>query len=184
MPTNNPARVGGSANTVFTWAGKVIGFADQVVVEPIQPVAEPEVVQPINARRPLQIAVPAAARNGVITVTLKELYNQTVWRDLAHLADSSDIVDIFLTLANLGPDSGIQVIKYITPHLQWAGGTYWEIFHDCVIANVADGETINISSMTVNKDLTIWYTYSTRHGYNGISQETKFPRTPITSVRT
>src|SRR6476646_2993387 len=142
------ARVGGSGYTVFHWSDpngttsgfggnassvNLIGYAENVTVNPIQPVAQPEVIQPLNAQRPLEIITPGAATNGTITLTLVELYNFSVWQRLATLANSQDIVDIFRTMASL--DQGIHITKTIRPpfspdQMKGTGGTkgsnYWE----------------------------------------------------------
>jgi hypothetical protein len=43
---------------------------------------------------------------------------------------------------------------------------YTEEYHNCVISNVLDGETIEIGSMEVVKQITVNYTYMTRGNRN------------------
>lgn len=188
------ARIGGSGYTVFHWlqntnndlAGgapdandkgrsSIIGYAENVTVNPIQPVAAPEVIQPLNAQRPLEIITPGAATNGTITLTLTELFNQSIWQRFAALANSQDIVDIFRTMASMG--QGIMVTKIInSPYAGTAaagsvqGGVknYWETFHNVVVASVEDnGETIDVRTMSVQKQMTLWYTHSLKSWIHG-----------------
>lgn len=160
---NKRPRLGGSARTVFMWRGTVIGFAQSVTVEPVQPVADPVAVQPLNSPRPVEILTPAATRWGVIRLTMTELYNRSVWQNLAGLANSQDLVDIFQYVARL--DDGINIVKRVRPHI--SDGEYTETFHNCVIARINDGETIDITTMDINKEIEVWYTHSTKSWING-----------------
>lgn len=171
MPiTGQRVRVGGSGFTVFHWndgtTNHVIAFARQVVVNGVTPVATPVTVQPLNAAQPVEIVTPGAHTNGVLTLTLTDLYNQAVWQRLAGLANSSDIIDIMRTIAARG--QGIQISKIVSPPAGVGGssfdtGDYIETYHDCVIASVADNETIAIDTMTVDKEIEVWYTYSRKN---------------------
>jgi hypothetical protein len=154
--------------TAFTWndgtGDKVIAVADEVRVASVTPVAGAEVVQPMNALRPIEIVTPGAHTNGVITLVLKELYNQAVWQRLASLTNANDVVDIMRTIAAM--NSGITIKKYVTPPAGVAGGQYLESFHECVVTRVQDDEDISITSMTVNKEIELWYTYSIKGWIN------------------
>lgn len=172
-------RVPGSAFTVFTWNNNVIGFAQQVAVVSPTPVgtgATP--IQPMDTPYAIEIVTPAAQTIGTITVQMFEMYNRKVWEQLAGLAGAPDLVNIFIRVAAFGL-GGIQVAKVIRPPLLTgatpvnplsatdlsniaAGGTsYGEIYHNCVITNVQDGETIDIGTMFVAKQITLAYTYIT-----------------------
>lgn len=164
-------RVGGSGSTTFWWTDDsgthLIGYAENVTVNYPQPVAQPVAIQPLNAQRPIEIITPAAHTNGTITLTLTELYNETVWNRLSTLANSQDIVDIMRTVAAM--QNGIQVIKRVKPLHTRQGGSvntvYQETFHNVVVASVEDqGETIDITTMNLPKSITLWYTHSIK-GY-------------------
>ena len=165
------ARVGGSGFTVFQWKDNtgthLIGYAENVTVNPPAPVSPPVVIQPLNAQRPLEIVTPGAHGNGTITLTLTELYNQSIWQRLSVLAGSQDIVDIMRTLA--AQDQGVQIIKVVRPgHLPPGSGHYTETFFNVVVASVEDGgETIDIRTMDIQKTLTLWYTHSKKSYVNG-----------------
>lgn len=160
--------------TVFHWSntndpGGVIGFADRVQVTAVQPVAQAQAVQPMNALRPLEIVTPRAHTNGVITLTLTELYNEAVWQRLAGLANSNDIIDIMEYMAGL--DNGVQITRYVEPP---NGQTYSETYYNCMIVRVADDEDIRIDTMTVNKEIEVWYTYSRKHWINSTPRPATF----------
>lgn len=173
---NKRTRVLGSGNTVFMWEGQVIGFANSVTVEPPVPVADPVVIQPLNAPRPVEIVTAGAHRNGIIRLTLTELYNRPVWDRLAGLAGTQDLVDIMRTIA--ARDKGIEIVKRVKPHVPGLS-EYSEHYYNCVVARVNDGETIDITTMEIHKELEVWYTHSLKLHVNG--GRYRYGREPITS---
>lgn len=161
--------------TVFHWSvdgggeekQEVIAFADTIAVSSVTPVAAAQAIQPLNALRPVEIVTPRAHTYGTITLTLTELYNEAVWQRLAGLAGSRDIIDIMDYLA--GVDNGARITKYVrTPGNNTQD--YYETFHNCVITRVADDETIRIDTMSVNKEIEVWYTHAEKRRYKGMSQ--------------
>lgn len=163
MAASNP-RVGG-VYTAFTWRGTVIGFCDETAVTAVQPVAAAVPVQPMNARRPVEIVTSGGHGAGTIVLTLTELYNLPVWSRLAGLASSNDISEIMQTVSGL--DGGdVQVQRIVSPP-PGNGDAYVETFHQCVITNVQDDEDITVDTMLINKQVTIMYTYSEK-SYAGV----------------
>lgn len=156
-------RVGGSGFTVFTWQGSIIAFARQIAhtsPTPVGPGAVP--IQPMDQPYPIEIITPAAAGPGSLTLELYELYGERVWDRLAQVAGTIDIVDIFRTVA--ATPNPITLVKYILPPKlsgQRAQPTV-EQYHNCVISQVLDGETIEIGTMEVLKQITVMYTRMTR----------------------
>lgn len=185
----NRVRVAGSGFTVFTFKNQPIGFAQQVGHQSAQPVAPATPIQPMDEPYPLQIITPAAAGMGTITLNLYELYYSKVWENIG-VSDGSqfgsanrgtgkgffeganDIVDIFIRQASVDP-ALLNVVKFIRPPMLGGEGTlttgapaYWELYHNCVITNVTDGEDVNVGTMEVIKQITIGYTNVTRKGAN------------------
>lgn len=162
-------RVPGSGFTVFHWNGtgtdQIIAFAQQVTVNSVPPVADAVPIQPLNAQHPVEIVTAGAHTNGVLTLQLTELYGQSVWQRLSGLADSQDIVDIMRTVAGL--NQGIQISRIINPPPGIAGKTQVETYYNCVITAVEDNETIDITTMRVDKNVTVWYTNSIKNWING-----------------
>jgi hypothetical protein len=115
---------------------------------------------------PIEIVTPAAQNIGTLTLELYELYNHKVWDSLSLIAGSIDLVNIFITVA--AQADPIMVVKYIQPPtIRGVVPTaYQERFHNCVITNVEDGETIEVGTMEITKRLTVAYTYMTRDNAN------------------
>lgn len=171
MPNSKRVRVGGSGFTVFQWKDNsgthIIGFAQNVTVNPVQPVNQPVAIQPLNAQRPLEVITPGAHGVGTITLTLTELYGESIWQRMSILAGSQDIVDIMRTLA--AQNNGVTVTKTVRPgHLPEGQGHYAETFFGIVVADVEPGgEALDITTMDVQKQMTLWYTHSKKNYING-----------------
>lgn len=169
IPGQRGRVVGGT--TVFHWndgtGERVIAWADEVRVTGVRPVADAEVLQPLNALRPLEIATPVAHREGRIVLVLKDLYNQAVWQRLAGLASSNDIMDIMNLVA--ARDEGISISKIMVPPAGIGGSrfdnnaTYRETYYNCSVIRADDDEVVNITTMTVNKEMELWFTHSRKH---------------------
>jgi len=130
---------------------------------------------------PVQVITPAAAGMGTLTLELYELYGGKVWDrlgakvntndntrvvgdDTTTLRGAVDLVDVFIKVASIPGE--IQVVKYIRPPTL-KGRTikpYTEEYHNCVITNIVDGETIEVGTMEVLKTITVAYTHMTRGG--------------------
>lgn len=155
-------RVGGSAFTVFHWNNKLVGWAEEISHTSPAPVADPTAIQPMDARRPSQVITPQAAGMGSLTLNLIELYGAQVWERLSGLAGTSDLVDIFTAIS--ASETPIHMTKIVRPPT--LGGVlmdpYTEVYNNCVITNVADGETISIKTMEIRKVITVAYTHMVR----------------------
>lgn len=164
-------RVAGSGFTTLQWhddsGTNLIGYAENVTINPVQPVAPPQVIQPLNAQRPLEIITPGAHTNGTITLTLIELYNRAIWQRMSALANSQDIVDIMRTLA--AQNNGVSVTKTIKPGYDQTGSTFYsETYFNIVVSAVEDtGETIDITTMSLQKTMQLMYTHSKKSWING-----------------
>jgi len=187
LPSNNPNNIsntpktfrqGGQGFTAFHWLGSVIGFAQSVGHQSPQPVAAPSAIQPLDQAHPMQILVPPAVGPGTLQVQLFELYNSAVWDDIMRITDNSksvnqigakaiynDLADIFLRLSAIG--KGITASKIVyPPNAGVRGGPkvrhYAEQYHNCMITDIRNDETIQIGTMEVIKSMTIQYTYMKR----------------------
>lgn len=158
-------RVPGSGFTIFQWEKQLIGFAENVRVQGVRPVAEPVPIQPLNAQRPLEIVTAGAHGAGSITLTLTELYGRSVWQRLRFLARSQDIVDISRRIAEL--NQGIEVTKVVRPHNASNAPFYHETFYNVVVASVDDDEDLNITTMTLPKTMNLMFTHSRKSWING-----------------
>lgn len=179
----NRVRVGGSGFTVFTWQSQPIGFARQIGHTSPAPVGPgPVAIHPMDEPYPVQVITPAAAGMGTLTLELYELYGGKVWdrlgakvatngnsrvvgNDETTLRGAVDLVDVFIKVASIPGE--IQVVKYIRPPTL-KGRTikpYTEEYHNCVITNIVDGETVEVGTMEILKTVTVAYTHMTRGGH-------------------
>jgi|GEM_PF-2012475 len=189
----NRARVAGSGFTVFTWDNKPILFAQQISHSSPAPVSAGVVeIHPMDEPYPVELITPQAATMGTIVLDLYELYGAQVWERLASYlggdpagtstvrSDSIsgagkgpvDIVGVFNAVANsVNP---IRIVKYVKPPSIRGKSMkpYTEEYHNCVISNVEDSETIAIGTMEIVKRLTVNYTYMTRGGRNPMRERT------------
>lgn len=181
----NRVRVGGSGFTFFTFMNQPLAFAQQVDYVSPGAVSGPVAIQPMDERHPVQIITPAAAGMGALTLNLYELYNSKVWERLGSrvgytqppgngaqnsaslgesiLAGAIDIADIFQRVAEQKP-SDLSVVKHIRPPkiAGNVGKPYMEIYNNCVITDVRDGESIQVGTMEVIKQITVGFTHITR----------------------
>lgn len=162
---SNRTRVGGSGFTAFFWRSEPIGFCRQLAHTSPTPVGPgPTPIQPLDEPYPIDIVTPAAQTIGTLTMELYELYNRKIWDQLGEIAGSIDLVNIFIKIAE--SPSPITLSKVVfPPKLRGqVGKPYADHFHNCVITNVEDGETIEIGTMELTKRITVAYTHMTRSG--------------------
>lgn len=166
----NRTRVGGSGFTSFFWQNQPIAFCRQLAHTPPTPVGPgPTPIQPLDEPYAIDIITPAAQTVGTLQLELYELYNRKVWDHLAIISGAIDIVNIMIKVA--ASATPIQIVKVIQPPTLGGqvGGTgqgkYFDIFHNCVITAVEDGETIEIGTMEITKRISVMYTHTTRSGY-------------------
>jgi hypothetical protein len=179
-------RVGGSKFTAFHWDGHLIAHCNQVAHTTPTPVAEAVPIQPIGARRPLEIITANAIGMGTLVLEIVELYGHAVWEELFSLADAilestgtdgtrqndhtrnennhTDLADMFNAVAST--PTQINVTKYVYPPAGSKQAPYHESYFNCVISNFQDGETITIGSMQIYKQITINYTHYKRSDTN------------------
>lgn len=175
-PIQNRVRVGGSGYTVFAWSGRLLAFANQVAhtsPAPVGPGATP--IHPMDEPYAVEMITPAAAGPGSLTLEFFELYGSQVWERLNGLEGAVDIVDIFRKQAAM--ENPIRVVKYIRPPVLRGKrmAAYTEEYNNAIVTNVVDGETINVGTMEVLKQITIGYTHLTRDGRVGASRDDTLP---------
>lgn len=170
----NRARVGGSGFTVFAWMNQPILFARQISHQSPVPVgAGTTPIHPMDAPYPVELVTPMAATMGTLTLELYELYGSNVWERLSGLSGTGadgpvDIVGIFKAVSNMSQP--VTVFKYIrSPSIRGTPfATYTEEYHNCVISQVMDGETIEVGTMEIIKQMVVNYTHITRGGRNDV----------------
>ena len=154
-------RVVGSAYTLFYYGGESVYGCEMLQDTPPQPVAQPEPVQPLDERHPIEIAFPRAAGAGSLTLRIKEQWDKDVWRMLPGYRDGviNDIVDLLERSASIGQ---VTCTKLIVPPPGHKPRKV--IYHGCVVVDAQFGDDVAIQAMTIDKVITIAYTHTTREG--------------------
>jgi hypothetical protein len=172
LGATNRARVAGSGLTALHWNGKLLSLCRQIGHQSGAPVAPPAPIHPLDSAYPVEIITPLAATMGQLTLEMYEMYGQQVWDQLMNRLPgapgegATDMVEVFSRVANTADP--IYVTKLIMPP-KLRGKTmapYTYTYHNCVITDIGDGETIEVGTMEVLKTITIAYTHTTRGDRN------------------
>ena len=158
-------RVVGSGFTTFNYNGKPIAFCEAIEdsgQRAFSDVGQPyQFIHPLGATHPVEIATSRVLQGGTLMLTIRELWSATVWNQLAGLAGSNNIVEIFAKLAaNPNYVTCQTIIKppgYENQPSKWRGKTY----QNCVVVDINDGDTITVGALAVTKGITVAYTHST-----------------------
>ena len=182
------ARVGGSGFTVFVWDNRPILYARQISHQSPAPVGPGTVpIHPMDTPYPVELVTPQAVSMGALTLELYELYGSNVWERLADYLNTSpnnggqdrgpvDLAGIFAQVASRGKP--ISIVKYVRPPARVGSNepyptAYTEEYKNCVISQLQDGETIEVGTMEVLKQITVNYTHIERGGRNQLLTRTQ-----------
>jgi len=156
MPPRQRARNFGSSFTTFRYGGQNIAYLQRVADSGQSPVAPATPVQPIGSTYPVEIVTSRAVGAGTLGLTITELWHEEIWEQLAGLAGTTDIVQIFAALAR--QQDYVTCTKIINPP---DGKRYGKTYHGCLITDIQDGETFDITTTTMPKSITVMYTHTT-----------------------
>jgi hypothetical protein len=157
-------RVVGSGFTTFSYQGQPIAFCEGVEdsgQRAFSDLGQPyQFIHPLGATHPVEIATSRVLQGGTLVMTIRELWNAPVWQQLSGLAQSQNIVDIFAVLA-ANPNYVVcqTIIKPAGTERNpaaWRGKNY----HNCVIVDINDGDTITVGALAVTKGITVAYTHT------------------------
>jgi hypothetical protein len=155
-------RVVGSGYTVLSYNNQPIAFCEgwedsgqRAFSDAGQPF---QFIQPIGAEFPVEIATSRVLAGGTIMLTIRELWNQPVWWQLAGLAGTWSIVDIFAALAaNPNYVTASLIIKppgTASSPASWRG----KLYQNVVVVDINDGDTVTVGALAVTKGITCAYT--------------------------
>lgn len=155
MPVSQ-TRVVGSGFSVLRWQAQRIAFLEEVSDNGQRPIRPPEAVQPLDEPYPIEFAVPRAMNFGTLSITIRELWARPVWQHLQGLENANNLLDVWQAMALMPGTITCQTI--IKP----PQGGYWRVktYHNVIISDIDDSETISIGSMTVPKRISCSYTHS------------------------
>ncbi len=162
MP-NQKVRVVGSGYSTFSYRGTPIAMLEQVEDSGQRAFSDAgaayQFIQPIGARHPVEIATSRVLQGGTLQLTIRELWNAPVWQQLRGLERTNNIVEVFEALAR--DPSYVTCQTVITPP-NGAGRPRGKIFHNCVVVDISDNDTITVGGLAVTKGIVVAYTHSTK----------------------
>src|SRR3954467_14474524 len=156
-------RVGGSGFTTIRVNGTAVSFcrmANDVSPAPVGTGTVP--IHPMDEERPIELITPQAASMGTLTLEIYDRWSARFWNQLAFtkggladIAKADDIVDILRTV---GKEGSVGVTKTIKgPQDNGGNSTQKWIYHGCVVSNIMDGDTTEVGTMEVLKQIVINY---------------------------
>jgi hypothetical protein len=145
-------RIVGSNFTTFTWANQPIAFLDEVQDSGQPPIVEFQAVTPLGSSNPAEFALPRVKSYGTLNFTIRELWSQPAWWNLAGLAGTNNIIDVYNNMANTPSPIGCSTIITL-PSGQTRGWTYINV----VLTTISDSEDITIGALTTPRNLTAVY---------------------------
>lgn len=148
-------RIGGSGFTTMMWNGSRLAYLQVMAETPPAPVATAQAVQPIDESVPLEIVTAMAVGVGTLKCTFYELWNEPVWQMLPGLEGTINLLAVLKQQISLGTVTMQKVIQSPT------GIMRSKVFHNVVITDIDEGESVNIGTMTLPKTMTFQYCYST-----------------------
>jgi hypothetical protein len=157
------ARVVGSGYTVLSYNASPIAYCEgweDSGQRAFSDVGQPyQFIQPIGEEHPVEIATSRVISGGTIMITIRELWSQPVWWQLAGLAGTWNMVDIFNALAaNPNYVTASMIIKppgtASTPS-KWRG----KVYQNVTVVDINDGETVTVGALAVTKGITVAYTH-------------------------
>lgn len=159
MPNTN-VRVVGSGYSSFNYKGKPIAFLESVRDTGQRPYNTPyEAIYAMGDRRPREFATQRVLMEGTLTLQIRELWNEPIWWQLADLTGTDTITDVWAAL-NAEP-AYVTCTKIITPPAS-VGPPRIINYQNCMIVGIDDGETIDIASLSIAKNVTLVYTHKTK----------------------
>lgn len=156
MP-DTKTRIVGSGFTSFNYMGQPIAFLDGFSDTGQEPVAPAAAVHPLNSKHPVEIATARAVGAGTLSLTIRELWNEPVWWQLAGMSKTYDIIDVYQAIAANPAEVTCQMLIKPPGGSTWRGKTY----HGCVITQIADDETVALNALTFPRIITVMYTHTT-----------------------
>lgn len=163
-------RVTGSGFSYMTWNGINIAWLDD-----FQDSGQPavggsggqggyEVVQPIGAPTPVEIATSRVLTVGTLSFTIRELWNAPAWQQLQGLATNpitgaptNNIVDIFQAQADSSTPITVQFVIRPPQATTYRG---W-VYNNVTVVGISDGEHVTLGSLTMPREITALYTSKT-----------------------
>lgn len=161
-----------------------IMFARSVTDQSPTPVGTGTVpIHPMDSTYPEHLITPVATSMGTLTIEVYELLNKPAWGNLGGIGEigstksATDLAEIFSRMASAS--SSLTVSKHLFKPKEGASATHTpertgtasgfdeikakrQIYHNCVVSQVMDGETVEVGTMDILKQIVVNYTHYTR----------------------
>lgn len=156
-------RVVGSGYSAFLYNGAPIAYLEGIEDSGQRAFSDAgppyQFIQPLGQVHPIEIATSRVLQGGTLNLTIRELWNGPVWNQLAGLAGTSNIVDIFNVLA--ANPQYVTCQTTITPPGNVARPR-GKVYHNCTVVDISDNDTISIGALAVTKGIVVAYTHSSK----------------------
>lgn len=156
---NTKTRIVGSNFTTFVFNGQPIAWCDQVTDSGQKAgVGQAyEAIFPLGYYHPVEFATTRVLSEGTLMMRVRELWNAPAWTQLQGLANTNNIVEIMQAVASSPTPISAQMIIKPAGSSTWRGWTY----HNIVVTDVQQGESIALGNLTMPRDVTAAYTHRT-----------------------
>ena len=156
-------RVVGSGYSSFNYRGQVLAYLEQLEDSGQRAFSDAglpyQFIQPIGQRHPIEIATSRVIQGGVLNLTIRERWSGPVWQDLKGLENTNNILEVFDALA--ADPSYVTCTSIIKPP-SGAGRPRGKIYHNCVVVDISDNDTVTVGGLAVTKGIVVAYTHSTK----------------------
>lgn len=153
--SQSKVRVGGSGYTVMTWQGQQLAWLQVMNDTAPTAVAPAQAIQPIDEEHPVEIVTAQAVGAGTLQLTFFELWNAPVWAQLPGFEGTNNLLDVLKRQLTLGEITCRKVIK--NP----SGAYRTRVYHNCVITDFDESESVDIGKLSLPKSIRIQYTHTT-----------------------
>ncbi len=149
-------RIVGSGFTTFTWQGTPIAFLDEIHDSGQPPITQYQAVTPLDASFPVEFALPRVKSEGTLQLVIRELWNQPAWWQLAGLAGTYNIIDVYNRIASTNtPIVCSTLIKMPT------GGYRGWVYNNVVLVAISDSEDVSLGLLTYPRNIHAVYANKT-----------------------
>lgn len=153
MP-HSKVRVVGSGFTTFKWRNRNIAWLDGFTDSGQRPIVGHEAITPLGDKHPREIVTPRVLSEGTITATVRELWDEPVWQQMAGLENTDNIIEVFEQLARMNEISCEMIIK-IPGTNRRRGKKYLNV----VVTDIDDREQVQIGTLSFPRTLRMVYTH-------------------------
>jgi hypothetical protein len=151
-------RIVGSGFTTFRFMSNPIGFLDEIQDSGQAPISQYQAVTPLGDYFPREFAFPRVKVEGTLTFTIRELWNQPAWWQMAIFAGTYNIIDVYNVQSTMPVHITCSTIVR-KPADSPAGATKdrgWT-YTNTNLVTIDDREVVQIGALTMPRVITAVY---------------------------